>query len=298
MARSCRFCRQPAVVPLFPANKPGRKARQVADYACTNAAFGRHGPLVKCRHCRLIYTDESVSQEKISTYYEVADDPLYFAEQPARQLTFCRYLEKLEKSFPERSKLLDVGTNTGLFVKLARERGWEASGLEPNRWAVAFAKKNYGVALINKPFEKGVFAPESFNVITMWDVIEHFTNPPAEIKKVFWYLKPGGLFAFSTVDPESFLAKLMGTGWSWFMEMHRVFFCQQAARFYLEKAGFKKIIFTPHWRNLSLGYLSTRLAAVHPVLSLLAGKIVSLVGLSSTIVPYYANDLYDCYAFK
>jgi len=294
---TCWFCDQKKIREIFPANKSGSDIR-VKQFACTNIGFGSHGQIVRCNHCQIVYVNEQISQQQISTYYEVVDDPVYFLEQKAREITFRNYLNKLEKIFPAKGKLLDVGTNTGLFVKLARENGWDAIGLEPNRWSVDFAKKNYEINLVNKPFDRGVFPKSSFSVVTMWDVIEHFTDPVNEIKKVYDYLSPGGVFAFSTVDPDSFLAKLMGTKWSWYMEMHRVFFNWYSAKYYLEKAGFKNIIFRQHWRNLSLGYLATRFQAISPTLSTMSGKLFSILGLSKTIVPYYANDLFDCYAFK
>lgn len=297
MTTLCHFCKRASVKLLFPANRDGGDFR-AKQFACTNASFGRHGPIVSCPNCKIVYVDEGISQQQISTYYEVVDDPLYFAEQKAREVTFKNYLKKLEAVSPRKGKLLDVGTNTGLFVKLAKDNGWDAVGLEPNRWAIAYAKKHYGVSIVNKPFRAGVFPKESFAVITMWDVIEHFTNPVAEMKKVYNYLVPGGLFAFSTVDPQSPLARVMGTRWSWYMEMHRVFFGRGSACFYLERAGFKTIIFRPHWRYLSAGYLASRLQAVNPALSRFCQGLVSGLGLSKLLVPYYANDLFDCYAFK
>ncbi len=267
-------------------------------FTCTNCGFGVHGPVVKCPDCGIIYTEDTVSQKKISTYYEVAEDPLYFAEQKAREITFKGYLKKLEQIYPAKGKLLDVGTNTGLFVRLVADSGWAATGLEPNKWGAAYAKEHYKINLISKPFEKGIFRANAFDVITMWDVIEHFTDPISEIDKVFHYLKPGGVFAFSTVDPESFLARIWKNHWSWYMEMHRVFFSQKAAFGYLSKAGFKKIIFRPHFRNLSVGYLSSRLVALNPAAADIAQAAAKMLGISDLIVPYYANDLYDCYAWK
>lgn len=294
MNNVCRFCQSETVSLLFPPNKEGVDKKRIADYACTNSAFGVHGPIVKCANCQIIYVDEKLTQEQVSTYYEVANDPLYFAEQEARRLTFLRYLKKM----PVRGALLDIGTNTGLFVKIALDNGWNATGLEPNKWGVEYAKKNYGITLVNKPFEKGTFKKESFDVVTMWDVIEHFTDPISEMAKVFDIVKSGGIFAFSTVNPDSLMAKAMGTKWAWLMEMHKVFLSKAAAEYYLNKVGFKKIIFSTHFRNLSLGYLATRLKAINPTLSKIIIKFIYFLKINKIIVPYYANDLYDCYAFK
>lgn len=298
MNNKCRFCRKKGLRLLFASNKDADAMKKVEDYACTNSAFGIHGPIVKCPSCQIIYVDEKLTQEQISTYYEVANDPLYFAEQEARRMTFQKYLKKLRSLFPKKGRLLDVGTNTGLFVKIAMNDGWDAVGLEPNKWGVNYARKEYGLTLINKPFESGTFKKESFDVVTMWDVIEHFTNPVWEMVKVFGIIKPGGVFAFSTVDPDSLLAKTMGSKWPWYMEMHKVFFDKAAADSYLKRVGFRTVTFTPHFRNLSLGYLASRLEAINPTLSKLAAGLISKLRLSKVIVPYYANDLYDCYAIK
>lgn len=298
MNQECRFCGRKEISVLFPTTKIKNYKKSSEDYACTSCSFGIHGPIVKCAACGLIYVDENPSQDNVSTYYEIADDPLYFAQQEARKITFQKYLTKLTKKYAAKGKLLDIGTNTGLFVKLALTAGWKATGLEPNKGAVEYAKKHYNINIVNRPFEKGAFTKGTFDVITMWDVIEHFTNPIEEISKVYWYLKPGGVFAFSTTDPESFVAKIMGTRWPWYMEMHRVFFSHHAANYYLKKAGFTRVVFSSHWRNLSLGYLATRLQAINPTLAKIAENLFAILKLSDLIVPYYANDLYDCYAYK
>lgn len=297
MREKCRFCGQGPVRLLFlPTKKKGEK--EATEFSCTNCDFGKHGPIVKCEFCGIVYVDEKISQKRISTYYEVADDPVYFAEQPARRKTFQRYLTRLAEIYPKKEKLLDVGTNTGLFVRLAIDNGWQAQGLEPNRWAAEYAKKNYDITLVNKPFDRKAYPPESFDVVTMWDVIEHFTDPVVEIKSVYWYLRPGGVFAFSTVDPNSLFAKVMGTKWAWYMEMHRVFLTPKTAEKYLLKAGFKKVVLKAHFRNLSLGYLATRFAAISPRFARCLERFFKELKIERIIIPYYANDLYDCYAYK
>ncbi len=297
MPHRCRFCKSPSVHRVFAANRK-LKLRKVELFACTNSGFGHHGNIIRCDQCGIYYVDEKVSQKAISTYYEVAKDPLYFKEQPARKRTFLRHLAKVDRTVRQKGKLLDIGTNTGLFVRLALDDGWQVSGVEPNKWAVEFAKKNYSVDLIAKPFTKDIFPHANFDAITMWDVIEHFTDPVSEIAAVYSLLKPGGVFVFTTVDPESLLAKVMGTSWPWYMEMHKVFFTQDCARNYLKKAGFKNILFKPHFRFLSAGYLASRLLAINATMANIIGKVLAALGLSKMIVPYYANDLYDCYAFK
>lgn len=295
---TCRFCKTGELRLLFPANNKNPKSKTADQFACTNCGYGVHGPIVKCQNCAIIYVDEPISQKEISDYYKISEDPLYLAEQKARRATFGHYLKKLEQYTPKKGKLLDIGTNTGLFIRVARDTGWEAQGLEPNKEAVGYAKKNFKLDLIAKPFEANTFSKGSFDVITMWDVIEHFTDPVKELKKVHAALKKDGVFAFSTVDPESIVAKIRGSSWPWYMEMHRVLLSQKVAQRYLKEAGFKKVIFTPHFRFFSMGYAAKMLGSIHPPFSRVTTLIVTAFGLGKILVPFYANDLYDCYAFN
>lgn len=295
--QQCRYCNKKAVKLLYPANNQAPK-KKPDFFACTNCGYGAHGPIVQCANCKMIYVDEAISQKEISEFYEISEDPLYLQEQRARERTFRHYLSKMEKHFPKKGKLLDIGTNTGLFVKVAREAGWDAYGLEPGKQAAEYAKKKFGLDLINEPFEKNTFPENSFDVITLWDVIEHFTDPVAELKKVYKTLKPGGLLCFSTVDPYSLIARLRGSSWPWYMEMHRVLIGRESAEYYLKKVGFTNIKFQPHWRFFSLGYTAKLWVSVSPFLAKLFMTLGNSLGISKIIVPYYASDLYDCYSTK
>lgn len=295
--QDCRYCKKKTVRLLYPANN------QVLDknpdfFACTNCGYGVHGPIVQCLNCKMIYVDEEISQKEISEFYEISEDPLYLQEQKARERTFQHYLSKMEIYYPNKGRLLDIGTNTGLFVKVALQSGWNAFGLEPGKQAVEYAKMKFGLDLIDKPFEENTFPANSFDVVTMWDVIEHFADPVHELKKVYKTLKPGGLLCFSTVDPYSFIARLRGNSWPWYMEMHRVLIGKESAEYYLKNLGFKNITFRPHWRFFSLGYTAKLWMSVSPPLARFFMSLGNLLGISRIIVPYYASDLYDCYAFK
>lgn len=293
----CRFCRQKKAGVIFPQTDYAAGFETDA-FNCTNSRFGRHGPIVKCRNCAIVYDDQFLPQSYLDKLYQKNDDTLYFQEQQARKATFHRYLRKIEVLRPNKGTLLDIGTGTGLFVHLAGNSGWHATGLEPNKKASSYAKNNYHLNLINTPFENTDFGNRKFDVITMWDVLEHFFDPVKIIQKVYQLLAKDGLFVFSTVDPQSLFAKMFGTRWPWYMPMHRVFFSKKAALYYLREAGFSEVVFRPHWRYLSLQYLASRTSAVNSQLSSILVKLTKTFRLANYLIPYYANDLYDCYAFK
>src|SRR5581483_5194972 len=74
------------------------------------------------------------------------------------------------------------------------------------------------------------FAPGSFDVVTMWDVIEHFPDPAAEVREVHRLLRPGGLVGITTMNVESLVARLLGPRWPWLMQMHLYYFSVRTLR--------------------------------------------------------------------
>ncbi len=267
---------------------PGARNRQVkADklFTCTSPSYGVHGPIYRCQSCGFVYLSDHVSPTMIARHYAQVSDKLYLEQEAGRIKTFRRHLQNIAQ-FKGR-RLLDVGAYTGLFVYLAQREGWDASGIEPSSWLVRQGALRYGVRLRQGMLRRGYFPPRSFDIVTLWDVVEHFPTPKAELKICFDYLRPGGWLVMSTVDVGSIVARVLGSRWPWLMQMHRVYFTKQTMRLMLEKVGFTHIHFRPHIRYISLGYVWDRFIPWSLPKSL--GRI---------IIPFYLGDLFDVYAQK
>lgn len=117
------------------------------------------------------------------------------------------------KTFPGKppGKLLDVGAGTGDFVRAMEKKGWDVTGVEP--FADHYSEASRHPAVIPARLEDAGLAPESFDVATMWMVIEHCLDPVAELKSVRKLLKPDGVFTVSTVNYDSWEAQLWGRYW-------------------------------------------------------------------------------------
>lgn len=260
----------------------GTKKITENQYLCTSSNYGEHGPVYKCSDCGFVFIVDDTSERSIVESYVAAEDPVYVGEMVARIKTFSNHLRRLDKYFSQKGKLLDVGAYTGVFMNLAHRSGWKVWGIEPSRWAVKQAKD---LNIKNDILKPNLFQKSFFDVITIWDVIEHFSDPLKALNIVFDYLKPGGVLAMTTMDVESLTAKLMGKKWPWYMRMHRVYFSKRTMTKMLEKSGFTDIKFNPHIRYLSIRYLVSKFIKIR-------------LPFDHLIIPIYLGDLFDVYARK
>jgi ubiquinone/menaquinone biosynthesis C-methylase UbiE len=193
--------------------------------------------------------------------------------------------------------LLDVGAHVGVFVEVASDRGWHASGLEPSRWAVEKGRER-GLDLIQGTLHDAELDSESFDAVTMWDVVEHLIDPLADIREVARVLKPGGVFCVHTIDVESPFARLMGRRWPWLVEMHNYFFAPRTLGAMVEEAGLRVESWRVQGRYLHLGYLLSRLSGWSRPLGHLAERATKALKVDGWLVPVNLGDLFTLYARK
>jgi SAM-dependent methyltransferase len=252
---------------------------------------------VKCQNCGLVYTNPRFTGEEILDSYVAVEDPLYLEERDGRVLTFERHLRPLEKIKAPPGKLVDVGAYTGVFVEIAARHGWEAYGVEPSHWAVEQARAQ-GLHMLEGTLATCGLNDHSLDVVTMWDVIEHVSDPFGEMRHAHRLLKPGGLLVVHTMDIDSKFARFMGGRWPWLMEMHIYYFSRRTLQLMLEKAGFTVVRIEPQGRYLRLGYFATRVAGYSPLLGKLLARLFRVLHLSELPVPLNFGDLVTAYAIK
>lgn len=271
----------------------------VAAYLCTNLGYGKHHPIVQCRRCELVYANPRYATSQLTQAYQEVVDPLYEQEREGRVLTFQRHLRPIEAMVGKYKgkRILDVGAYTGVFVEIAAQRGWDASGVELSTWAATLCRER-GLNVFNGTLEQANFPSESFDVVTAWDVVEHLDNPRSLLAEMYRVLKVGGIAVIHTIDIDAPFARLMGRHWPWLMEMHLVYFSRGTLAKMLATVGFTVLRATPEGRYQKLTYLVSRLAWFSPRLAQTAQTLVKRLGLEHRAVPINLGDLVTTYAQK
>lgn len=166
----------------------------------------------------------------------------YFASEKALKLTFKRRLNFLcgyVDGNLTKKKLLDIGCGPGFFLEMA-SRYFSAYGVEISRSAVDLAREETRLKIINSEFRSELFEPGKFDIVTLWDTLEHVSDPHKALMDVSIVMKKGGILAFTTGDFKSIAAMVLGKKWHLLnVPEHLFFFSKRSICILLSKAGFK-----------------------------------------------------------
>lgn len=228
--------------------------------------------LIRCLRCGTVW-EPTLPEQTLSIYdktYFINENPKggyanYFEGMRINRKTFSDRLKKIEDKLGKKGKLLDVGCALGDFLIEAKARGWkEIEGLELSHYAVNFARQR-GLKINEGQLDDNLYSPNTFDVVTYQDVIEHITDPMGELKKIYRILKPGGLVFFITPDIKGLWAKLLGPLWYHYKPReHVIYFSEKSINFALRKAGFINIETSKTHHVLSLEYILNRLRYYYP----------------------------------
>lgn len=164
----------------------------------------------------------------------------YAALEPAARITARARLGRVARLLGTTStspRLLDLGCGTGVFLEEAQRLGWRGAGQEVSPYASSVAQGR-GLNVTCGPVDGAALPQGPFDVVTLWDVIEHLRDPRATLQAAAAVLSVGGVLALSTGDIESWAAKLTRSRWHLFnLPEHLYFFSKAALRRMLDDCG-------------------------------------------------------------
>ena len=285
----CNLCGADDFDVLYKAKPPEARSVSSGNYAAASFHI-LEDQVVRCRQCGLVYINPRPKSETIVKGYSDAVDEAYVSQFEGRYATFRQCLKEIEKACSKRGRVLDVGCAAGIFLKAAKDSGWETAGVEPSRWLAEWGNNKFGVNIKPGTLEQAHFPDSYFDVVTLWDVLEHVPDPAATLREINRILKPGGVIAVNYPNIGSNLARAFGRKWWFLLSVHLYYFVPKTIRALLEKEGFSMLLHKRHFQRLQVGYLVSRVRPYSKLVFNVLNPLVNALRLAGTNVPYYASQ--------
>jgi 2-polyprenyl-3-methyl-5-hydroxy-6-metoxy-1,4-benzoquinol methylase len=201
------------------------------DYSVSKEAFS----IVCCKSCGFHFTSPIPDETSIGSYYKSES---YVSHSSSKKGVINRIYHwvrwyslrrkvSLINSLSKEKSVLDIGAGTGHFLKQAKKAGWKVTGLEPDSDARSLAKSVNDVDLLD---QQSLYSleKESFDVITMWHVLEHVYHLKKDVLRITELLKPEGTLVVAVPNMDSYDAKHYKEYWAAFdLPIHLYHFTQK-----------------------------------------------------------------------
>lgn len=201
---------------------------------------------IECDGCGVFRQEPRLDWQDLAEYYqpgyvchgEQLSEGKRSIEEKSRSLGPKKRVKRVSR-YKAEGDWLDVGCGSGIILQAAQEQGnWRLQGVEPVAAMADYTAQRLGIEVYSGTFESFSAEEASFDVITMWDVLEHLASPYASIQHVSKLLKQDGYFLFSTPNLTSLDRKLFGEAWLGYdLPRHLYLFPDQLLRKALKQNG-------------------------------------------------------------
>ena len=181
-----------------------------------------------CESCKFLFTNPRPDQKKLINYYK-SDDYISHGKSKSSLLEFIynivrnySYSKKFQliNNHSVGKNILDIGCGTGEFLSYFQRKGWKTFGIEPATEPRNFAKTNFNLEIEDES-SLDLLSSESFDVITMWHVLEHVMDIDQRISQIKRILKENGLLVFALPNYLSWDCKYYDSFWAaWDVPRH------------------------------------------------------------------------------
>jgi 2-polyprenyl-3-methyl-5-hydroxy-6-metoxy-1,4-benzoquinol methylase len=199
--------------------------------------------IARCRGCGVAQTIPRMAEEELGRHYPSRYYPTVVLDAAQYERSIGRYQKdkvRILKRYRQSGKILDIGCGAGYFLHEAGEAGFDPEGVEFSREAAAFGRNHWDLRIADGDALSADLAEESFDIVTMWQVLEHLPKAAATLARVRTLLRPGGLLVAAVPNFGSWQAGIFKGRWYHLdVPRHQFHFDTRALRHLLEQQGFR-----------------------------------------------------------
>ena len=218
--------------------------------------------LFVCIDCGIIFSEfHNIKFEK--KYGDVVDN-LYINQIQYKKLHFKNLIKKIKNELSKDKDILEIGSYYGAFGSEVLNHVNSYTGLELSNHAANFAKDKYKLQIYNRNAEDHFKISPNYDLIVMFDVLEHLDDPMRILKMCNDKLKKNGVLILTTMDMDCLTAKILGKHYPQIMLMHKFYFTNNSLKKVLKKNNFDLYKIKRDSRIVSLEYLLFKLSIYIP----------------------------------
>jgi SAM-dependent methyltransferase len=252
-----------------------------------------HGTVLRCRTCQFVFSEFRPPNEELHTLYREMNPTVYEKEAQGRLMTAQRHLKMIQRHITG-GQVVDVGCASGLFLSVAAEAGWKVVGVEPSETLANHAKKLLaGRGEVHcATLQQTNLAPASFDALTLWDVLEHVTDPLAFLSECASLVKRGGYLFANVPDIGSLQARVLGGRWPLLLAEHLNYFDRTTLKRCGDAAGLHCVSFDRRPASFTVEYVLYRLSQHGIPGSRFGYRMVQKNVLGSMCIPVYLGETF------
>ncbi len=197
--------------------------------------------LGRCPACSLVWLSNAPEPSQMHLHYTDAYHKLISGAGETSPHRWQGHRGALMQ-YKQSGTLLDLGCSSGSFLEFLKGESWELYGIEVSTDCANRAEARTGAHVFVGDIIDAPFPPESFDVITCLDVLEHLYEPRQVMLKVAEWLKPGGIFYVQVPNIDSAEARVFGTYWHGLeLPRHLFHYCPASLRTLVKSAGLQEV---------------------------------------------------------
>jgi len=235
----------------------------VKDLFLTKETFEIH----ECNECKLLFTEPRPKPEEIGKYYQSEE---YYSHQENKKGFIPKLYEKVKilnlankykiaTKGMKRGKVLDIGCGVGDFLQTMEKNEWITTGIEPAQKAKTIAQQRIKAEILS-PQKINQLENESFDLITMWHVLEHVDDIKTEINQLQRLLKKGGRLVLALPNYKSYDAQFYKEFWAAYdVPRHLNHFSKESIKNIFKTSNLRlKYLTKLHWDAYYISFLSEK----------------------------------------
>jgi 2-polyprenyl-3-methyl-5-hydroxy-6-metoxy-1,4-benzoquinol methylase len=228
--------------------------------------------LVRCSKCTCVWQPVPPAPEGMGAHYTEDYHNAIMRAGESNSGARWKLQHDLIARFKQGGRILDIGCSSGAFLSTMDKAKWELYGTELSRETAELARKSTGATIFTGEASEAPYPPNSFDVITSFDLLEHVYDPRVFLSRVLEWLKPGGVYCLNLPNIDSWESRLFGSYWYGLeMPRHITHFSPTSLAHVMKSLGFEQAVLvtpTTTYVERSANYVSSTVWSAlgfHPV---------------------------------